>query len=69
MLNVRDYEVKSLREKDLYTLDELIDVIRDLECDKNALEEKYNDLVQDVEDNYVRRTISEQVDISDRDFI
>lgn len=43
--------------------------IEDLTADKEHLEEELKDLRQDLEDNYRPIPISEQVGISDRDFI
>lgn len=44
-------------------------IIEDLISEIDKLEEKYSDLEQDLEDNYRPISVSEQVGISDRDFI
>ena len=41
----------------------------DLQIDLQHSEEKYNDLEQDLHDNFRRIPVEEQYDISDRDFI
>lgn len=47
----------------------LLSSIEDLLSDKEQLEQEIRDLKQDIEDNYRPIPISEQVGISDRDFI
>lgn len=47
----------------------IISIIEDLISEIDKLEEKYSDLEQDLEDNYRPIPVSEQVGISDRDFI
>lgn len=59
------YEMK---ENDLDTM-YIEDVIEDLIYQYHILEEKYNDLQEDVKDNYKRIDVAEQVGISDKDFI
>lgn len=44
-------------------------IFEDLISEIDKLEEKYSDLKQDLEDNYRPISVSEQVGISDRDFI
>lgn len=47
----------------------LLSSIEELLSDKEQLEQEIRDLKQDIEDNYRPIPISEQVGISDRDFI
>ena len=54
-INMKDYNLDSFKEKDLYSWDEIIEKIEDLE--------------QDIESNYTPVSISKQVGISDSDFI
>ena len=56
-------------DKDLISIDELISVIEDLDSEAENWKEKYEDLEQDLHDNYKPIPVSEQYDISDRDFI
>lgn len=44
-------------------------IIEDLLIELDTLQEKYNDLEQDIEDNYRPIPVSEQYGISERDFI
>jgi hypothetical protein len=47
----------------------LINVIEDLLLEIDGLEEKYEELKTDLEENYRHIPVSEQVGISNRDFI
>lgn len=49
--------------------DELISIIDDLIYEVGRLEERLEDLEEDIRDNYKRIPISEQVGINDDDFI
>lgn len=68
-INMKGYNLDSFKSKDIFTWKEIISVIEDLEADKHTLEEKLEDLKNDIEDNYKRISVSEQVCISDRDFL
>ena len=57
---MKDYNLKSFKEKDVYTLDEILDIIQDLESEKFRLEEELEDLKQDMEENYKRIPVEEQ---------
>lgn len=50
-------------------INDLESKVEDLTADKEHLKDELKDLKQDVEDNYRPIPISEQVGISDRDFI
>lgn len=54
---------------DMIPAKNIIAIIEDLMDSYYVLEEKYEDLKQDMESNYKPMSIQEQVDISDRDFI
>lgn len=64
---------KSMREafknKDLVSVDDLLDKIEDLTFELEAVKEEYDDFKRDVEDNYKYMPIDEQVGVSDRDFM
>lgn len=66
---MKEYDLKSFKEKDIYTWDEILDIIQDLESEKFRLEEELEDLKQDVEENYKRIPVEEQCEIYDNDFI
>lgn len=66
---MKEYDLKSFKEKDVYTWDEILDIIQDLESEKFRLEEELEDLKQDVKENYKRIPVEEQCEIYDNDFI
>lgn len=43
---------KYFKEKDFYSIDELIAIIEDLDADLESLQEKYDDFKIEVEENY-----------------
>lgn len=47
----------------------IVSIFEDLICEIDRLEEKYEDLEKDLEENYRPIPVSEQYGISDRDFI
>lgn len=51
------------------TKEDLLDVVDDLITEYEKLEEKYQNLEQDLEDNYKPISASEMYDIDDKDFI
>ena len=66
---MKDYNLQSFKEKDVYTWDEILDIIQDLESEKFRLEEELEDLKQDMEENYKRIPVNEQYEVYDDDFI
>lgn len=69
-INMKEYNfLHSFKEKDLYTWDEIIAKIEDLECELKAKEEELEDLKEDVESNYTPTPVSTQVGINNNDFI
>lgn len=66
---MKDYDLKSFKEKDVYTWDEILDIIQDLESEKFRLEEELEDLKQEMEENYKRIPANEQYEVFDDDFI
>ena len=48
---------------------QLESMLSDLICEIDRLEERIEDMKQDIEDNYKRKTVAEQVGISDSDFM
>ena len=57
---MKEYDLKSFKEKDIYTWDEILDIIQDLESEKFRLEEELEDLKQDMEENYKKIPVEEQ---------
>lgn len=68
-IEMKEYDLKSFKEKDIYTWDEILDIIQDLESEKFRLEEELEDLKQDMEENYKRIPVNEQYEVYDDDFI
>lgn len=66
---MKDYNLKSFKEKDVYSWDEILDIIQDLESEKFRLEEELEDLKQDMEENYKKIPANEQYEVFDDDFI
>lgn len=66
---MKDYNLDSFQDKDVYTWDEILEKIEDLEYEVRELKDKIEEREQDIESNYRRLSIAEQVEISDKDFI
>ena len=66
---MKEYNLKSFKEKDVYNWEEILDIIQDLESEKFRLEEELEDLKQDMEENYKRISVNEQYEVYDDDFI
>ena len=52
-----------------YSWSELIDLYSDLYSEYERLQEEFDDFKQNVEDNYKPISMSEQVGVSDKDFV
>jgi hypothetical protein len=68
-INMKSYNLDSFQTKDLYTWDEIIEVIEELESNLYEANERLTELERDIEDNYKPISYEEQVGISNRDFI
>ena len=68
-INMKGYNLDSFQNKDLYTWDEIIEVIEELESNLYEANERLTELERDIEDNYKPISYEEQVGISNRDFI
>ena len=68
-ISMKEYNLDWFKSKDLYTWEEITDIILDMEREIYGLRAKMDDILQDVEDNYVRVSVAKQVEVSDRDFI
>ena len=66
---MKEYNLKSFKEKDVYSWDEILDIIQDLDSEKFRLEEELEDLKQDMEENYKKIPANEQYEVFDDDFI
>lgn len=49
---MKEYNLDSFKEKDLYTWDEIIEIIENLEADKKYYKDKVRELEEDIEYNY-----------------
>lgn len=67
--NENDQIKEEFKNKDLVTIDDLLNKIDDLKYELDHLQEEFDDYKREVEDNYKPLSIAEQIDISDRDFI
>lgn len=55
--------------QDLISVDDLVSIIEDLSSELRIATDKIQELENDIEENYRRIPVSEQVGISDRNFI
>lgn len=60
-INMKKYNLDSFQEKDLYSWDEIINKIEELEDENCSLKDKYNELIEDVEENYKKISYEEKV--------
>lgn len=66
---MKDYNLDHFQTKDVYTWDEIIEIIENLESELHIKKEELENLEQNLKDNYRPIPYAEQVGISDRDFI
>lgn len=67
-----DYEIRWFDAENIdgyIEIETLINIIEDLICEVDRLQEEIEDIEQDKQDNYRPIPVAEQVGISDRDFI
>lgn len=67
--NECDFIKDMFENKDIVSIEEIFRKLEDLVDEKTDLEIKFEDFKRDVEDNYKRISIEEQLDITDKDFI
>lgn len=63
---MKEYNLESFQDKDIYTWDEIISRIEDLEEELHIEREKREDLERDMEDNYRKVTVEKQIDYNER---
>ena len=71
-ITVTDYDIKWFDAENIdgyIDNDSIISMIEDFICEVGRLEERIDDLEQDIEDNYKPIPIAEQLGISDKDFM
>ena len=59
-INMKKYNLDSFQEKDLYSWDEIINKIEELEDENCSLKDKYNELIEDVQENYKKISYEEK---------
>ena len=60
-INMKKYNLDSFQEKDLYSWGEIIIKIEILEDEIVSLRNKYNELVENIEDNYKKKSYEERI--------
>lgn len=66
---MKEYNLESFKEKDIYTWEEIISVIETLESQIYEANETISKLTKDMEDNYKRIEVKDQIDVYDNSFI
>jgi hypothetical protein len=66
---MKDYDLECFEDKDVYTWEEIIEIIEELISDKHRLEEELEDLKEDMACNYKKISYDEMYDINDSYFI
>lgn len=70
-INMKPYNfLDSFKEKDIYTWDEIVGIIEDLECELHNKEEELEDFKKELEENYERKKVDYYYEygISEKDF-
>lgn len=60
-INMKKYNLDSFQEKDLYSWGEIIIKIEILEDEIVSLRNKYNELIENIEDNYKKKSYEERI--------
>lgn len=68
-LVMKDYNLEHFSQKDIYSWEEIIQILEDMESEICSMQDEYNSLKEQIEDNYKSIPVAEQYGISDRDFI
>ena len=66
---MKEYNLDSFQEKDLYSWEEIINKIEELESELKSTQEEFEDYKEYVKENYHEIPYSQQVGINDSDFI
>ena len=65
-INMKGYNLENFKDKDLYTWDEIISKIEDMESEICRLNEENEEIKRDIEDNYKRLSQEEQIEFDER---
>lgn len=68
-LVMKDYNLEHFSQKDIYSWEEIINILEDMESEIYSIQEEYKSFKEQIEDNYKPIPVAEQYGISDRDFI
>ena len=66
---MKGYNLDNFKDKDIYSWEEIIGKIEEMESTIHELEEKIEIIEQDKEENFKRIEVSNQVCVRDSDFI
>ena len=65
-INMKGYNLENFKDKDLYTWEEIISKIEDMESEISRLNEENEEIKRDVEDNYKRLSQEYQIEFDER---
>lgn len=65
-INMKGYNLENFKDKDLYTWEEIISKIEDMESEICRLNEENEEIKRDIEDNYKRLSQEEQIEFDER---
>lgn len=68
-LVMKDYNLEHFSQKDIYSWEEIINILEGMESEIYSIQEEYKSFKEQIEDNYKPIPVAEQYGISDRDFI
>lgn len=69
LINLEENFCRKYFDKDIVTIDEVLDRMIELDEEVDQIKEAYRELEEDIKENYRPIPISEQVGVSERDFI
>lgn len=69
MINLEEYFHRRYFKKDIVTIAEMLEKIEELDDEIEHLREAYQELENDIKENYRAIPVKEQLGISERDFI
>ena len=69
LINLEEQFHRRYFKKDIVTLEEILEKIEELDDEVEKLRERYQELENDVKDNYRPISAMEQIGMSERDFI
>lgn len=66
---MKEFDLEHFKEKDVYSIEEVLEIIEDMEMEIKILQEKVDELEHDIEENYTRKEDNEDYGVYDHDFI